>query len=478
MSSAAAIRPRGRTHEGTLARMGSLVLVVSLLASLSLPAQAGEHGPASHDAERRFGVATASNGWDPSELDDVAQLVGASPSIVLHYLGFVDELHNEQLEAVADAGAVSLLTWEPFDWEGNILDQDFALRRILAGDFDEYLARTARTLRAFDEPVLLRFAHEMNGDWYPWSEQRNGNRAGEYVAVWRHIHDLFTDLGVDNVTWVWSPNVEYPGSQPLAELYPGAEYVDAVALDGYNWGSTDGYTTGWQSPAEVFDPTLEIVRDLAPGLPVMIGETGSTDAGGDKVAWIEDLFPWLVARDIDTLVWFHLDKETDWRIDSSPGTSEAFASALGAWLSGEPADDAKEAPPGDDDLPADPPGDDKEDGGEGHEDGAGPDDGALVILTPSDGERIGGDLRVTGRVAEGFHRVDVQVAGAGQKMRPDGEGRWEVVFAQGTLASGSHELTVEARGRRGLRETVRLQVEIADDGSMAQGDRTRKGNRA
>jgi len=478
MSSAAATQPRGRTHEGTLARLAALALAVSLLASLSLPAAAAGHGSAPLDAERRFGVATPSNGWDPSELEHVAQLAGAPPSIVLHYLGFVDELHTTQLDAVADAGAVSLLTWEPFDWTGAVPDQDFALRTILAGDFDEYLTSTARTLRAFGEPVLLRFAHEMNGNWYPWSEQRNDNRAGEYVAVWRHIHDLFAGLGVDNVTWVWSPNVEYPGSQPLAELYPGAQYVDAIALDGYNWGSTDGYTTGWQSPAEVFDPTLEIVRELAPGLPVMIGETGSTDEGGDKVAWIEDLFPWLVARDIATLVWFHLDKETDWRIDSSPGTSEAFASGLGDWLSGERTDDAEEVPPGDDDPEGDPPGDGNEDDGDEIGDGDAPAEGELVVLTPGDGERIDGDLRVTGQVAEGYHRVDVEVAGAGRKVRPDGDGRWEVTFAQGTLASGTHELTVEARGRRGLRETVRLRVEIAGDGSVAQGDQIRRGNRA
>ncbi len=454
--------------------MGALVLAVSLLASLSLPAGAGEHGSAPPDVERRFGVATPSNGWDARELDDVAQLAGTSPSIVLHYLGFVDELHIEQLEAVADAGAVSLLTWEPFDWTGRTPEQHFALSRVLAGDFDEYLTRTARTLRAFGEPVLLRFAHEMNGDWYPWSEQRNDNQAGDYIAVWRHIHDLFAELGVDDVTWVWSPNVEYPGSQPLAELFPGAEYVDAIALDGYNWGSTDGYTTGWQSPAEVFDPTLEIVRALAPGLPVMIGETGSTDDGGDKAAWIEDLFPWLVARDIDTLVWFHLDKETDWRIDSSPGTSEAFASGLGDWLSGERTDEPEEVPPGDGDPEKDPPGD----GWEGDEDGEAPADGELVVLTPSEGERIDGDLHVTGQVAEGYHRVDVEVAGAGRRVRPGSDGRWEVAFAGGTLASGSHELTVEARGRRGSRETVRLQVQITNDGSVAQGDRIRKGNRA
>ena len=31
----------------------------------------------------------------------------------------------------------------------------------------------------------------MNGWWWPWSEQLNGNNPGEFVAAWRHVHDIF-----------------------------------------------------------------------------------------------------------------------------------------------------------------------------------------------------------------------------------------------------------------------------------------------
>jgi hypothetical protein len=436
-------------------RVVALTVAAALVISLGAPAGAGEDTSATRVDERRFGVATPSNGWDPGELDAVEHLVGASPSVVLHYLGFVDELHAAQLDAVADAGAVSLLTWEPFDWTGTVPDQDFALRRIIAGDFDAYLERTARTLQAFGGPVLLRFAHEMNGLWYPWSEANNGNRPGDYVAAWQHVHGVFARLGVDNVTWVWSPNVEYPGSLPLAGLYPGDGYVDAIALDGYNWGATAGHATGWRSPAEVFDPTLDVVRALAPGVPVMIGETGSTDEGGDKVAWIDALFPWLADRGIDTLVWFHLDKEADWRIDSSPGTSEAFAAGLRAWR----ADAGGGAP-------TDPPGDDAPGEATPGDDAGEVSDGPLTILTPASGDRVVGDLQVTGRVAPDLHRVEVRIAGVTQKTRPAADGRWQVVFARGTLRSGTHVVTTEARGRRNLREVDERSVTIVGEVSQ------------
>jgi hypothetical protein len=281
---------------------------------------------------RRFGVATPSNAWNNAELQQVADLTGHRPSLVLHYLGFPEELHPQQLANVAAWGATPFLTWEPFDWRAGSVEQpSYALRNIADGRFDAYLTRTARTLAAFDGPVLLRFAHEMNGHWYPWSEQVNGNRRGDYVAAWRHVHDLFRQHGVDNVQWVWSPNVEFPGSQPLAELFPGPAYVDVVALDGYNWGSDA--PSGWQSPGQVFDPTLTVVRRLAPGTPLMIGETASSERGGDKAAWNAALFDWLGRQpDVEALVWFHLDKEADWRIDSSPASATAFRQGLRRWL--------------------------------------------------------------------------------------------------------------------------------------------------
>jgi beta-mannanase len=66
---------------------------------------------------------------------------------------------------------------------------------------------------------MLRFAHEMNGNWYPWSEGVNGNAAGQYVPAYRRVVTLFRSVGVTNVTWVWSPKVASPpahGESPFS----------------------------------------------------------------------------------------------------------------------------------------------------------------------------------------------------------------------------------------------------------------------
>ena len=55
--------------------------------------------------------------------------------------------------------------------------------------------RWARQVAAYKGPVLLRFAQEMNGRWYPWSESTNGNHRGEFVRAWRHVHAIFDRAG-------------------------------------------------------------------------------------------------------------------------------------------------------------------------------------------------------------------------------------------------------------------------------------------
>jgi beta-mannanase len=67
------------------------------------------------------------------------------------------------------------------------------------------LAQLRDGLAASGRPVRLRFAQEMSGSWYPWDERANGNRPGDFIAMWRHVHHLFTLAGARNVTWVWSP---------------------------------------------------------------------------------------------------------------------------------------------------------------------------------------------------------------------------------------------------------------------------------
>jgi len=181
--------------------------------------------------------------------------------------------------------------------------------------------------------VLLRFAPEMNGDWRPWSIGLNGNRAPDYVATWRHVRERFARAGATNAIWVWNPIVAYEGSTPLTRLFPGADQVDWMAVDGYNWGSTRDW--GWQSYADIFAPTVRALRELAPRRPLMIAETGSAP-DRRKARWVTDTLASARADGVNAVVWFEFDKEADWRLSQSPAVAKATRTVVGdrGWRQG------------------------------------------------------------------------------------------------------------------------------------------------
>lgn len=231
-------------------------------------------------------------------------------------------------DAVWSRGALPMLTFEP--WRDGRLgpnQPEFALSRFLAGAFDGRLRGFAESVRDWGRPVLIRFAPEMNGDWNSWSPGVNGNTTGEFVALWRHVHALFDAAGARNVEWVWSPNVAFPRSTPIAALYPGDAYVDWVGVDGYNWGRSRSGTR-WQSFASVFAPTIRSVERLT-RKPIVLTEVASTEIGGRKSVWIRDFLSELRRNpSVVGFVWFQFDKETDWRIDSSGASRDAFAAGV------------------------------------------------------------------------------------------------------------------------------------------------------
>jgi hypothetical protein len=82
-------------------------------------------------------------------------------------------------------------------------------------------------------------------------------------------------------------------------------------------------------PDALFGPGLQQLRTLAPGLPIMVAETASAEVGGSKADWVRSLFAYLAAQpDVTAVVWFHFQKETDWRLDSSDASAAAVREAL------------------------------------------------------------------------------------------------------------------------------------------------------
>jgi hypothetical protein len=299
-------------------RLCCLVIVITCM--LSLTSCAGS--PAKHAIS--LGVATDR----VADLSSFASTVRAPVSIYEWYQAWDEQPAFDAARASAStaAGALPLLTWEPWAPGQGVDQPKFALARIVAGDFDAYIASFARQVRAWGGRLALRFAHEINGDWYPWGMHVNGNTPSQAVQAWDHVRAIFTEQGATNVVWVWCVNAARPGtSASYASLYPGDDEVDVVALDGYNGGTALPWG-GWLTPSELFGPSLREMGALT-RRPLIIAEVGSAEQGGDKAAWIAALFRLVQDSQVRALVWFDYDKEADWRVASSRDSVNAFRRA-------------------------------------------------------------------------------------------------------------------------------------------------------
>ena len=256
--------------------------------------------------------------WDRFEAD-----AGKRVTFVNFGQGWGD-FDRAPFEAARARGAIPLVTMP--------LPADITLEKVAAGRQDRVITAWAQAAKAWGYPFLFRPWWEVNGDWYPWG------RDPDYVAAWRHFHDLVVAEGATNVTWAWVTNTLWvdPESNP-APYYPGDDYVDWVGMDAYNWGENPLQPDRWTTPAETIEPTLQVLKLIAPGKPICICELASTEIGGEKAPWITELLTnYLPSHpEIKAFLWFNWNIEQeggfwDWPIESTPAAQAAFNSGIQA----------------------------------------------------------------------------------------------------------------------------------------------------
>ena len=303
---------------------------MSIVAAALVPiasAQAQTRNVLSEAAVPRIaiGMNAANTPTDPVGLKAYVATAGRKPAFVMWYQNWSEPLFWESQRSSVDAANVTpLITWMPKLSDGG----GVPLADIASGKWDDKIRTAAQQATSWHRPVYIRFGHEMNLPGSAYGPGRQGNTPAGYVAAWRHVVSVFRAMGVTNVRWVWSPNVDCDGRCPFTAFYPGDDVVDWVALDGYNFSSVTAMP--WRSLMSVFGPSYDKITAITTK-PVMIGETGSAEVGGSKEAWIRDGFltklPVRMPR-VRAVVWFHRVKETDWRIDSSPTSLAAYRAVV------------------------------------------------------------------------------------------------------------------------------------------------------
>jgi mannan endo-1,4-beta-mannosidase len=245
-----------------------------------------------------------------SSVTDFATAVGREPDLVLLYSGWGEPFLTQFAETAYAHGAEPVVQIYPPD--------NGTLAEIAMGRRDGYLRSYAAQVRAFGHPVVLSFAPEPNGPWYPWGWTRTP--APTWVAAWRHVVTVFRASGAANVTWLLTLNTSFRGSGPVAAYWPGTAYVDWIGIDGYYERPRDTFRNH-------FLPAVRAVRKLT-RKPLLISEVAVGPIAG-QLRGITDLFAATRHYSLTGLVWFDKRQNRgihhqDWRLEDNPAAVALF----------------------------------------------------------------------------------------------------------------------------------------------------------
>jgi hypothetical protein len=247
----------------------------------------------------------AKTGYYQSDVSAFESLIGRKIAIRQTFVDWTKAWPDSRTVDDHADGRIPLISWKGT----NLAD-------IASGSYDVMIRERARAVKNLGFPIFVRWAHEMNAEWYPW-----GNQPANYVAAWRRIHTIFDDEGATNVAWVWAPSIPKGNWDAY---YPGDSYVDWIGADSYNWGTCKTPSAGWKS----FNAMFKAYHDhfAGNGKPMMMAEIGSAEQGGNKANWIAD-----AKASIKALPAFHAwihqqytDGSCNWKIDSSTSAREAY----------------------------------------------------------------------------------------------------------------------------------------------------------
>jgi hypothetical protein len=240
---------------------------------------------------RSFGVYV-----DPWHVADWAAGVGAPPAYLARFEAFsrgatLDSFLAETERQGLRRVLVSWEPWRPVPDELGVREQfrpqpGYRNADIAAGAQDDYIVRFAQSLATFSGRVDLRYAHEMNGTWYPWSHDPVG-----YRRAWRHVVRLVRSQA-RNVRFVWSVNPSLFVSnrrwrRSVRVYWPGRRFVDEVGSTMINFGGVKEY------PVDRFTPRLRALRQLfrKPVRPAALAASAGSPGAAHAMDPVDRLVP-------------------------------------------------------------------------------------------------------------------------------------------------------------------------------------------
>lgn len=233
---------------------------------------------------------------DPYSLPKWSESAGVKADFCMKFEPWSKQraLTTQLAEAKALGHDRIMITWEPWTpvVHGDPLaayQPNFSMQSILDGRHDDYIDLFARSLRDSGiSTIYLRWGHEFNGGWYPWSYSQT-----DYVSAWMYLRDRIKYARkATNVRFVWSPNADLWANAPrfltlALPWWPPSRYIDDVGLTIIEKGGDPPYDV----------PTIrrrvQLVRDVFEK-PIIACEVNCVKPLA--VQWFNDLAEWVAAE--------------------------------------------------------------------------------------------------------------------------------------------------------------------------------------
>jgi hypothetical protein len=143
--------------------------------------------------------------------------------------------------------------------------------------------------------LYIRFAHEMNGNWYPWkvtAEDRD-----DFVTAWQRFRGLQQEVFPESQLVFCLSRESVDSGIDWRETFPGAEYVDVLGVDYYNqypyvdtaeeFDEAATETDEWGGPKGI-QGYQDFAREQ--GLPLAVPEWNGNAGEGDAPAFIWSMY--------------------------------------------------------------------------------------------------------------------------------------------------------------------------------------------
>ncbi|MFD4207794.1 glycoside hydrolase family 26 protein [Micromonospora tulbaghiae] len=205
--------------------------------------------------------------------DDFNRAAGGQLAIAHMFHEWNEPFPGATERAFQAQGKLQMISWQGTD-----------TRSTVSGVYDSLIRERAKDVKEFGVPVLLRYRWEMDRP----NLAASMHSPEDYVAAWKHVRGIFTEMGVTNAGWVWCPHADgfAEPQRRAADYYPGDDQVDWLCADVYP-------SPEWNSFSNRMDHFMAFAKKHP--RPVVIGEYGLTQDGrpGQRAEWMREVGPYL-----------------------------------------------------------------------------------------------------------------------------------------------------------------------------------------